>query len=187
MNAEKYTEKTIELIRLAQTISKDRGSQQIEQEHLLLAMLTQENGLVPQLLRKMGQDTEELTRQAEALCDRLPRVSGAVTSMNAIYAARIVDEIFTDAEKRASRMNDDYVSVEHVMLSFIEKCDGECARLLSRNNITTDNFLKVLAEVRGGTRVTSDNPEDTYDALSKYGQDLVSLAEQQKLDPVIGR
>ncbi|MBP0969304.1 MAG: ATP-dependent chaperone ClpB [Oscillospiraceae bacterium] len=187
MNAEKYTEKTIDLVRLAQTLSKDRGSQQIEQEHLLLAMLTQDGGLVPQLLTKMGQNTEELVRQTEELCDRLPRVSGAVTSMNSIYAARIVDEIFTDAEKRAIRMNDDYVSVEHVMLSFIEKCDGECSRLLARNNITTDNFLRVLAEVRGGTRVTSDNPEETYDALSKYGQDLVSLAEQQKLDPVIGR
>ncbi len=187
MNAEKYTEKTIDVIRLAQTLSKDRGSQQIEQEHLLLALLTQDGGLIPQLLAKMGQNVEELISSTEALCDRLPRVSGAVTNMTSIYAARIVDEIFTDAEKRAARMNDDYVSVEHVMLSFIEKCDGECARLLKMNNITSDGFLRVLAEVRGGTRVTSDNPEETYDALGKYGQDLVSLAEQQKLDPVIGR
>ena len=187
MNAERYTEKTIEVIRLAQNLSKEWGSQQIEQEHLLLALLTQEGGLVPSLLTRMGQNVEELIRQAEELCGRLPRVSGSVTSMNSIYAARIVDDIFTDAEKRAERMNDDYVSVEHVMLSFIEKSDGECSRLLARNNITADGFLKVLADVRGGTRVTSDNPEETYDALSKYGQDLVTLAQQQKLDPVIGR
>ena len=187
MNAEKYTEKTLEAVRLAQTISKEHGSQQIEQEHLLLALLTQDGGLIPQLLKKMGQDTDSLTREVTSLVEKLPRVSSSSTDISNIYVSQVVNEVLNSAEQLASRMKDDYISVEHVMLSLIEHCSGEVARLFSRNNITKDNFLKALQEVRGGARVTSDNPEETYDVLKKYGQDLVSLAEQQKLDPVIGR
>ena len=187
MNAEKYTEKTLEAIRSAQTISKEYGSQQIETEHLLLSLLTQEEGLIPQLLSKMNQNVPVLIEQAEDLCGRLPRVSGSVSDISNVYVSRNVEQILMQAEKTASNMKDDYVSVEHVMLSLIENASGSVAQFLQRNNITKDIFLQVLSEVRGGTRVTSNNPEDTYDVLKKYGQDLVSLAEQQKLDPVIGR
>jgi len=187
MNAEKYTEKTLEAIRSAQTISKEYGSQQIETEHLLLSLLTQDEGLIPQLLAKMNQNVPVLIEQAEELCGRLPRVSGSVSDISNVYVSRNVEQILMQAEKSASNMKDDYVSVEHVMLSLIENASGAVAQFLQRNNITKDIFLQVLSEVRGGTRVTSNNPEDTYDVLKKYGQDLVSLAEQQKLDPVIGR
>ncbi|MBR0451417.1 MAG: ATP-dependent chaperone ClpB [Oscillospiraceae bacterium] len=187
MNAEKYTEKTLEAIRSAQTISKEYGSQQIETEHLLLSLLTQDDGLIPQLLTKMNQNVSVLTEQAEELCGRLPRVSGSVSDISNVYVSRNVEQILMQAEKSASNMKDDYVSVEHVMLALIENASGAVAQFLQRNNITKDIFLQVLSEVRGGTRVTSNNPEDTYDVLKKYGQDLVSLAEQQKLDPVIGR
>ena len=187
MNAEKYTEKTLEAIRSAQTISKEYGSQQIETEHLLLSLLTQDEGLIPQLLEKMNQNVPVLIEQAEDLCGRLPRVSGSVSDISNVYVSRNVEQILMQAEKSASNMKDDYVSVEHVMLSLIENASGAVAQFLQRNNITKDIFLQVLSEVRGGTRVTSNNPEDTYDVLKKYGQDLVSLAEQQKLDPVIGR
>jgi len=187
MNAEKYTEKTLEAIRSAQTISKEYGSQQIETEHLLLSLLTQDEGLIPQLLAKMNQNVRVLIEQAEELCGRLPRVSGSVSDISNVYVSRNVEQILMQAEKSASNMKDDYVSVEHVMLSLIENASGAVAQFLQRNNITKDIFLQVLSEVRGGTRVTSNNPEDTYDVLKKYGQDLVSLAEQQKLDPVIGR
>ena len=187
MNAEKYTEKSLEALRLAQSISKQRQASQIEQEHLLLALLTQNEGLVPQLLQKMGQDVAALTAQAETLCDRLPRVSGGSTDISGVYVSRSVDAVFTAAEQEAAAMKDDYVSLEHVMLALIKNAEGEVAQLLRRQNITADNFLSALAEVRGGARVSSQNPEETYDVLQKYGQDLVSLAEQQKLDPVIGR
>ena len=187
MNAEKYTEKSLEALRLAQSLSKQKHSPQIEQEHLLLALLTQQGGLIPQLLQKMGQDVAALTAQAETLCDRLPRVNGAVTDISGVYVSGKVDALFTAAEAEAAAMKDDYVSLEHIMLALIKNADGEVGRLLSRCNITADNFLSALAEVRGGARVSSQNPEETYDVLQKYGQDLVSLAEQQKLDPVIGR
>jgi ATP-dependent Clp protease ATP-binding subunit ClpB len=187
MNAEKYTERSLEVIRSAQTVSKEYGSQQIETEHLLLAMLTQESGLIPELLTKMGQNIPSLTEQAEELCGRLPRVSGSVSDLSNVYVSRNVEQILLEAEKTADNMTDEYVSVEHIMLALIERATGNVAQLLQRCNITKDQFLKVLSEVRGGTRVTSKDPEDTYDVLKKYGQDLVSLAEQQKLDPVIGR
>ena len=187
MNAEKYTEKTLEAIRSAQTISKEYGSQQIETEHLLLSLLTQDDGLIPQLLEKMNQNVPVLIEQAEEMCGRLPRVSGSVSDISNVYVSRNVEQILMQAEKAAANMTDDYVSVEHVMLSLIENATGAVGQFLQRNNITKDVFLRVLSEVRGGTRVTSNNPEDTYDVLKKYGQDLVSLAEQQKLDPVIGR
>ncbi|MBQ9959051.1 MAG: AAA family ATPase, partial [Oscillospiraceae bacterium] len=187
MNAEKYTEKSLEALRLAQSISKQRQASQIEQEHLLLALLTQSEGLVPQLLQKMGQDVSSLTAQLQALCDKLPRVSGGSTDISGVYVSRSVDAVFTAAEQEAAAMKDDYVSLEHVMLALIKNAEGEVAQLLRRQNITADNFLAALAEVRGGARVSSQNPEETYDVLQKYGQDLVSLAEQQKLDPVIGR
>ena len=187
MNAEKYTEKSLEAIRSAQTVSKEYGSQQIETEHLLLALLTQEGGLIPELLAKMGQDVPSLIGQTEELCGRLPRVSGNMSDLSNIYVSRNVEQILLNAEKTADNMKDDYVSVEHVMLSLLENATGNTAQMLQRNGITKDGFLKVLSEVRGATRVTSKDPEDTYDVLKKYGQDLVSLAEQQKLDPVIGR
>ena len=187
MNAEKYTEKTLDAIRLAQTLSKERGSQQIETEHLFLALLQQEGGLIPQLLEKMNLNADAITLQVEQLCNRLPKVSGSVSDISGVYVSKNVEQILLAAEAKAKQMSDEFVSVEHVMLALIEKAQGNVASMLRTNNITVDNFLAALSQVRGNTRVTSNNPEETYDVLSKYGQDLVTLAEQQKLDPVIGR
>ena len=151
MNAEKYTEKSLEPIRSAQTVSKEYGSQQIETEHLLLALLTQEGGLIPELLAKMGQDVPSLIGQTEELCGRLPRVSGNMSDLSNIYVSRNVEQILLNAEKTADNMKDDYVSVEHVMLSLLENATGNTAQMLQRNGITKDGFLKVLSEVRGAT------------------------------------
>ncbi|MBR5501941.1 MAG: type VI secretion system ATPase TssH, partial [Oscillospiraceae bacterium] len=134
MNAEKYTEKSLEALRLAQSISKQRQASQIEQEHLLLALLTQQGGLIAQLMQKMGQDLAALTAQAEALCDRLPRVSGGSTDISGVYVSGKVDALFTAAEQEAAAMKDDYVSLEHIMLSLIKNADGEVKRLLARCN-----------------------------------------------------
>ncbi len=186
MNADKFTQKSIETIKLAQTLCESYSSAAVEQEHLFLALMQQEGGLIPQLLSAMDKNTQEISRQAQALVERLPRVTGS-REMGRIYVSRAAEAVLNGAEAEAAGMKDEYVSVEHLMLSLISNATGELARLFKVNNITRDGFLSALAKVRGSQRVTSDNPEETYDVLKKYGQDLVELAEKQKLDPVIGR
>ena len=186
MNIEKFTQKSLEAIQTSQNIATENQNSQVEQEHLLLALLQQDDSLIKQLLEKMKVN-EEFKKSLEKLVQGKPKMVGGARQANSIYVSQDLDLALTDAEKTAQKMKDEYVSVEHIMLGIMNKANRELAGLFKTFNITKDKFLKVLLEVRGNTRVTSDNPESTYDVLKKYGSDLVDLARQQKLDPVIGR
>ena len=187
MNAQKYTQKSLEAIQAAQQLTIENQNQQIEQVHLLASLIRQENGLAPQLLRKMGVTVESLDAAVLQELGKLPRVTGSGREADRYYVARPVDEALNRAEKLADEMKDDFVSVEHLLLALIETADSTLKRLFSAYNITKERFLQALQSVRGNQRVTSDSPEDTYEALEKYGTDLVKRAREQKMDPVIGR
>ena len=187
MNAQKYTQKSLEAIQAAQQLTIENQNQQIEQVHLLASLIRQENGLAPQLLRKMGVTVESLDAAVLQELGKLPRVTGSGREADRYYVARPVDEALSRAEKLADEMKDDFVSVEHLLLALIETADSTLKRLFSAYNITKERFLQALQSVRGNQRVTSDSPEDTYEALEKYGTDLVKRAREQKMDPVIGR
>ena len=186
MNIQKFTQKSIEAIQKAQSLVIENENSQIEQEHLLYALLIGENGLIKELLKKMNVG-EEFQKTVKNEIDNKPRMHSETRQMEQVYISRDVDEALADAENTADKMKDEYVSVEHIMLGLIDKANSKLKQLFKTFNIDKNNFLKVLLEVRGNTRVTSDNPEETYDALKKYGTDLVELARKQKLDPVIGR
>ena len=187
MDAQKFTQKSLEAVQEAQKIAVENNNLQIGQEHLLLALLTQQGGLIPQLIKKMDLDAESLTRDVRQQVEKLPGVTGPGREAGKIYVSAGTDAALTEAEREAERMKDEYVSVEHLMLALIDRADPEVRRLFDRYGINRNAFLSALSTVRGNTRVTSDNPEETYDALSKYGQGLVALAKNHKLDPVIGR
>ena len=182
MNIDKYTKKSIEAIQSAQSIALEHGNQQIEQTHLLYALTAQENGLISSLIRSMGIEPSALTGTLQTAIDSLPKVSGAQQ-----YFSQAAASALDEAEKAASNMKDEYVSVEHIMLGLIRKADPDMKRILRSADIDENKFLAALKNVRGSGSVKSDNPEDTYDALKKYGRDLTEMARQQKLDPVIGR
>ena len=187
MNAQKYTQKSLGAVQAAQALTIENQNQQIEQVHLLAALLRQDGGLVPQLLRKMGVTVESLDAAVQQQLDRLPRVTGSGREADKYYVARAVDACFTRAEAMAAEMHDDYVSVEHLLLSLIETADPTLKKLFADYRITKEGCLQALQSVRGNQRVTTDSPEDTYEALEKYGTDLVARARAQKMDPVIGR
>ena len=187
MNAQKYTQKSLEAIQNAQSLSTEYGNQQIEQAHLLLSLLTAENGLIPQLLTHMGLTVPSFTAAAQAEVEKLPRVSGPGREQGKIYVAQDVDKALNTAESIAASMKDEYVSVEHLLLALVETANQALKSLFRTYNVTKEGILQALSAVRGNQRVTSDNPEETYDALKKYGSDLVERARQNKLDPVIGR
>ena len=187
MNAQKYTQKSLEAIQNAQSLSTEYGNQQIEQAHLLLSLLTAENGLIPQLLTHMGLTVPSFTAAAKAEVEKLPRVSGPGREQGKIYVAQDVDKALNTAESIAASMKDEYVSVEHLLLALVETANQALKPLFRTYNITKEGILQALSAVRGNQRVTSDNPEETYDALKKYGTDLVERARANKLDPVIGR
>lgn len=188
MNTQKLTKKSIETVEAAQSIAVKNNNQQIDQCHILLALLEQEEGLIPQLLQSMEVDIKTFTLSAERIVDGVPKVTGSgAREMNSVYITAELDRAFTAAEEEADRMNDEFISVEHLFLGLVDKADGKVKELFTRNNVTKNAFLGALQKVRGNTRVTSDSPEDTYDVLKKYGQDLVELARKNKLDPVIGR
>ena len=184
MNFNTYTQKSIEAVQLAQSIARTRRNPQLEQLHLLSALLTQEGGLTPQLLKKMGVVTESLTAAVDQELSKLPAVSGGSEQ---VYLSPALDESFTAAENQAAAMHDDYTSVEHLFLGLLETARGITKSLLETYRITREDALKALQAVRGSQRVTTDNPEGTYEALGKYGTDLVRRAREQKMDPVIGR
>ena len=186
MNAQKFTQKSIAAINEAQNMAVEYQNPQIETIHLLCALLADGEGLIPQLLQKMGIDVQTARREAEAEAERLPRVSGSGREAGKIYVSQEVDKLLTDAERKADHMKDEYVSVEHIMLTMLEH-PGSLKALFSRLGIDKNAFMNALQAVRGNTRVTSDAPESTYDVLNKYGSDLVELAKKNKLDPVIGR
>ena len=187
MNVQKFTQKSMEAVQLAQSIASEHDNQQIEQCHVLLALLMQDGGLVPQLLTKMGVTVPSVIAATKELVAQLPAVTGSGREMDKVYINRDVDAAFTEAEKIADSMKDDYVSVEHILLGLIAKANGRMKKLFETYNIDSENCLKTLQSIRGSARVTTDNPEGTYDALNKYGTDLVKQAREKKMDPVIGR
>ncbi len=187
MNMNKFTQKSLEAIQLAQTLAVEHGNQQIEQEHILYATISQEGGITAELFRKMGIDVGNFGLAVKKAIESLPSVSGTAREQGKIYVSSDFDTALALAEKNAEKMGDEYVSVEHIVMSLIEKPDYKLKEIFKTFNVTKEEFLKVLKELRGNARVTNDNPESTYDVLNKYGQDLVGLAEKGKLDPVIGR
>ena len=183
MNIEKFTQKAQEAIGGSQEIALKLGNQQIDGEHLHMALLQQQNGLIPKILKYMEVNTDAVMTELESELDRLPKVSG----VSNIYPTNRFTKILLGAETQSENFKDEYISVEHIYLSLIEEGTGKNASIFRRFGINKDSFLKALAAVRGSQKVTSQNPEDNYEALEKYGRDLVELAKQGKLDPVIGR
>ena len=183
MNLQKFTQKSIEALTNAQSAAMERQNSQIEQVHLLYSLLEQPDGLIPQLVDKMGCSAEQLRQAALLKVDGQPRISGQAQ----VYLAPDLQVLLEKAEKQAHEMKDEYVSVEHLFLAMFDHGNATIKRLFAEHKLQKQAFLQALAAVRGHARVTSDSPEATYDVLKKYGSDLVELAEQQKLDPVIGR
>ena len=186
MNVQKFTQKSLEAIQNAQSIALENQNAQIEQEHLMLALLEQGESLIKELLKKMGVSAN-FENTLKNKINQMPKMSGGARPNDSIYVSRDVDLTLNDSEKIASKMKDEYVSVEHIMLSIFDNANSQIKELFRTYNINKSEFLKALSSVRGNTRVTTDNPEETYNALKKYGQDLVKMAREQKLDPVIGR
>ena len=186
MNAQKFTKKALEAINSAQSIAIENQNIQIMPEHLLYALVDQEGGLIPQLFKKMGVDTDNFLALLDGAIGRIPAVSGSGREPDKIYISPVTDKIFNEAERLAGSMRDEYVSVEHVMLAIFDHATDEIKNIFRSLGITKDAFLSELKKVKTD-RVTSDEPENTYDALNKYGFDLVQRAKEQKLDPVIGR
>ena len=188
MNMNQFTQKSLEAVQSAQSIAQEYGNQQIEQAHLLYALLRQENGLIPQLLTHMGITVPSFEAAVRKEVEDLPRVTvSGGREAGKVYIAPGVDKALNTAESTAASMKDEYVSVEHLLLALVETADRDLKDLFRTYNITKEGVLQALSAVRGNQRVTSDNPEETYDALKKYGTDLVERARQNKLDPVIGR
>jgi ATP-dependent Clp protease ATP-binding subunit ClpB len=186
MDLNRFTEKLQEAIRAAQTKAVRYGNQQIDVEHLLAALLEQPGGLAPSILNKAGVNVEALTHRLEAELDRLPKVAGAATAADQLYVTARLNRLLTQAEDEARQLKDEYISVEHVLLAATGD-NGSAGRLLKESGLSRERLMQALREVRGSQRVTSQNPEATYEALERYGRDLTQLAAQGKLDPVIGR
>ncbi len=187
MDANKFTKKSLDAINSAQSTAIEYQNMNIEQEHLLYALLDQENGLIPQLFESIGADSESVKNVLLQKISALPKVTGSGREANTVYISQAVDKCLNEAEKTAKQMRDDFVSVEHIVLALFDTANSNIQGVFKTFAINKDNFLKALSNVRGNQRVQSDNPEDTYDVLKKYGQDLVELAKKNKLDPVIGR
>ena len=187
MNTNQFTQKTMEALQAAQRIAVEYANNAVEQEHLLAALAQQQDGLIPQLLTTMGADPNAFAQAAMQKVEALPRVTGSGRDPNQIYIGTDLDRALNTAEAQAKQMKDEYISVEHVFLGVLQRPGKGAAELFKAFSITTEKFMQTLSSVRGNQRVTSDNPEDTYNALKKYGQDLVEMAKANKLDPVIGR
>ena len=187
MNMNQFTQKSLAAIQGAQDIAVEHGNQQIEQEHLLLALLSDEQGFIPQLLSAMGMTVPSFAAAVTAQVEKLPKVSGGGREAGQVYIAQDVDKALKAAESTAQSMKDEYISVEHIFLGLLDCANRSLKELFRTYNVTKEKVMQALASVRGNQRVTSDNPEETYDALKKYGTDLVERARQNKLDPVIGR
>ena len=186
MDIQKFTQKSIEAIQKAQSLAIEHENSQIDQEHLLYALLIGDNSLIKELLKKMNV-SDEFENAIKREIDNKPSMHSNARQMDQVYISRDTDEALTDAQNTAEKMQDEYVSVEHIMIGLIDKANSKLKELFRTFNINKNSFLKVLSEVRGNTRVTTDNPEGTYDVLKKYGTDLTEMARKQKLDPVIGR
>ena len=186
MNAEKYTTKVREALETAQNVARHHGQTEIDVEHVLFALVKDSQGLVPSLFTKMGAGIAPLTARLEEAINAKPRITGSI-EMDKIYISNDLANVLTKAEDAAAEMKDEYISVEHLVLAMLKGGDGACAKLLKDAGVEEAGFLTALRAVRGNQRVTTDNPEGQYEALKKYGTDLVALARSGKLDPVIGR
>ena len=187
MNMNQLTQKSLAAIQAAQAIATEHGNPQIEQAHLLLALVSDGEGFIPQLLTAMGMTVPSFQAAVQAQVEKLPKVSGGGREADKVYVSQDVDKALNAAEAAASSMKDEYISVEHLLLGLLDHPDAGLKELFRTYNVTREKVMQALAAVRGNQRVTSDNPEETYDALKKYGTDLVDRARQNKLDPVIGR
>ncbi len=187
MNMNQFTRKSLEAIQNAQDIANQHGNQQIEQCHLLLSLADQQDGFIPQLLTNMGLTVESFRAAVCHEVEKLPKVSGSGREADKVYIAPGVDKAMNRAVETAGSMKDEFVSVEHLLLALIDTADGNLKELFQTYNVDRERVMQALANLRGNQRVTSDNPEETYEALKKYGSDLVERARQNKLDPVIGR
>lgn len=185
MNTSKLTAKSVEALEAARNLARDNYNSYIEESHVLLALLTGESGLIGELITKMGKSLPNLEAETRHIIDALPKVTGDVSGE--IYISNETNAALNEAEAQAIKMKDEYTSVEHIMIGLLRKPDSKLRELFKTFNITEKEFYKVLMDVRGNQRVTNQNPEDTYNVLEKYGQDLVELARNNKLDPVIGR
>ena len=187
MNMNQFTQRSLAAIQGAQELAVEHGNQQIEQEHLMLALLTDEQGFIPQLLSAMGMTVPSFAAAVKAEVEKLPKVSGGGREADKVYVAQDVDRALKAAESAAQSMKDEYISVEHILLGLLDSANSRLKELFRTYQVNREAVMQALASVRGNQRVTSDNPEETYDALKKYGADLVERARQNKLDPVIGR
>ncbi len=187
MNMNQFTQKSLEAIQAAQALATEYGNQQIEQPHLLCALAEQEGGFIPQLLTNMGLTVESFQAAARHEVERLPKVSGSGREADKVYVSQGVDKALNAAASIAAGMKDEYVSVEHILLALLDTAEPALKSLFRTYNVDKERVMQSLAALRGSQRVTSDNPEETYEALKKYGTDLVERARQNKLDPVIGR
>ena len=187
MNMNQFTQRSLAAIQGAQELAVEHGNQQIEQEHLMLALLTDEQGFIPQLLSAMGMTVPSFAAAVKAEVEKLPKVSGGGREADKVYVAQDVDRALKAAGSAAQSMKDEYISVEHILLGLLDSANSRLKELFRTYQVNREAVMQALASVRGNQRVTSDNPEETYDALKKYGADLVERARQNKLDPVIGR
>ena len=187
MNTNQYTQKTLEALQAAQQLAVEYQHNQLEPEHLLHALASQEQGLIPQLLQKLNVDPGSFAAAVAEKLSALPRVSGSGRDPDKVYISQAADKVLSAAAREAKAMKDDYISVEHVFLGLLDEQTQNTTELFRAFSITKDKFLQQLTAVRGNQRVTNDNPEETYDALKKYGTDLVERARSKELDPVIGR
>ena len=182
MNIQKFTQNSLQAVQNCEKVAYEYGNQEISQEHLLYALLTQDDSLILKLLEKMNIQKEFFINRVEQALNKRTKVQGGQ-----VYMGQDLNQVLIHAEDEAKRMGDEYVSVEHLFLSLMKHANRELKSIFKEFGITRESFLQVLVTVRGNQRVTSDNPEATYDTLNKYGQDLVERAREQKLDPVIGR
>ena len=187
MDMQKLTQRSQEALQAAQRIAIEYQNQQLDCEHLLAALLQQQEGLIGQLLKKMGKDSNEIAQAVQSKIGQLPRVTGAGRDPEKVYITAALDSVLNQAQKEATAMHDDFISVEHLFLAILEKGNSVCTQILQGFQIDKASFLNALISVRGNQRVSSDNPEATYDVLNKYGTELVQRAREQKMDPVIGR
>ena len=187
MNLQKFTQKSIEAISNAQSLATQNQNSEVNEEHLLLALLEQEDSLIKELLKSIGINSKSFENDVRMKVANKPKMTGGATLSGNIYVSQDVNQTLVSSESIAKKMNDEYVSVEHIMLGLFDNLNRELKELFKKYSLDKNKFLKALSNVRGNTRVTSDSPESTYNVLKKYGQDLVALAKEQKLDPVIGR
>lgn len=187
MNLQKFTQKSLEALKDAQTLMASKGNSQITQEHLMLALIVGEGGIAADLIRRAGASVEVMRAELSSAVDESPRMTGGSVEADKIYISRELESALAAAETIASKMKDEYVSVEHIILGILDKPSDSMRKILKNAGLERGAFEKAVKEIRGSQRVTNDNPEETYDALGKYGQDLTALARNQKLDPVIGR